>query len=67
MLSFVNELKLFILLCVGGIALIGVGLYLDDLTFWLISDVYILVILCLHIPILYKAAVLIKTLEKSKK
>lgn len=53
-------------LCVGGIVMVGMGLFLDDLTFWLISDVYILVILGLHIPVLYKAAVLIKGLEKSK-
>ena len=62
MLSFVNGLKLFVLLCVGGIASVGVGLYLDNLTFWLISDVYVIVILGLHIPVLYKAAVIIKTL-----
>lgn len=65
--SFVNLLKLFVILCIGGIAMIVIGLILDDGTFWFASDVYSIVILGANTLVLYKAIIFIRTLNQKNK
>jgi len=65
--SFLNLLKLFMVLCIGGIGVAVIGMILDDETFWFIADMYFIVIFALNAIVLYKAALFIITLNKQNK
>jgi len=65
--SFLNLLKLFMVLCIGGIGVAVTGMILDDETFWFIADMYFIVIFALNAIVLYKAALFIITLNKQNK
>jgi len=65
--SFLNLLKLFMILCIVGIGVVVTGMILDDVTFWFIADMYFIVIFVTNAIVLYKSALFIMTLNKQNK
>ncbi len=64
MISFLNLLILFMILCLGGIGVVVTGMIIDDITFWFIADMYFIIIFAITALVLYKATLFIKTLQK---
>ena len=43
-LTLYNFQVLFIALCVNGVTFVITGMFLDDLTFWLLADMYFIAV-----------------------
>ncbi len=65
--SFLNLLKLFMILCIVGIGVVVTGMILDDVTFWFIADMYFIAFFVLNAIVLIKSVFFIRTLNKKNK